>query len=169
LRLADSVFFDGPLFGRVRWEWSNPSQPRFETELIGTTALREAAQGGYETFIVLSEAILKHPDYDRRLLLSAFLRALVHCYLPIQCDFTATSHGGNTDGFHYIVRIIDEWAGSGYFRLCEMKSNLNHFLNDRGRVIDIKLGALRNHRHEGCNQSPRPQGECLENNSINPS
>lgn len=168
LKLADSVFFGGVLFGRVRWEWSNPSQPRFETELIGTTALREAAQGGYETLIVLSEPILKHPDYDRRLLLSAFLHELVHCYLFIQCGFTARSHGGHTDGFHAIVGIIDKWAGSGYLRLCEMKANLNHFLNDRGRVIDVKLGTLRGHRHDGCNQSPGPQGEYLETAGFNP-
>lgn len=168
LELADAVFFGGKLSGRVRWRWSLPSQQRFKTELIGTTALREAAQGGYETLIMLSEPILKHPDYDRRLLLSAFLHELVHCYLFIQCGFTAKSHGGHTDGFHAIVGIIDKWAGSGYLRLCEMKANLNHFLNDRGRAIDVKLGTLRGHRHDGCNQSPGPQGEYLETAGFNP-
>jgi hypothetical protein len=162
LDLADLVFFGSKLSGRVRWEWSHPSQKRFETELIGTTALRFAAQGGYETLIVLSEPILKHPDYDRRLLLSAFLHELVHCYLFIQCGFNAKSHGGHTHGFHTIVNIIDRWAGSGCLRLCEMKANLNHFLNDRGRAIDAKREALQSHRHDGCNQSPGPQREFWE-------
>lgn len=168
LTLADSVFFGGVLSGRVRWEWSDPSQKRFEAELIGTTALRPAAQGGYETLIVLSGPILKHPDYDRRLLLSAFLHELVHCYLFIQCGFVARLHGGHTDGFHTIVHIIDKWAGSGYLRLCDMKANLDHFLNYRGRVRDLNVEAIRGHRHDGCNQSPGPQREYLENVGVNP-
>lgn len=168
LKLTDSVFFDGALAGRVRWEWSDPSQQRFETELIGTTALRPATKGGYETLIVLSEPILKHPDYDRRLLLSAFLHELVHCYLFIKCGFMARLNGGHTDGFHTIVNIIDTWAGSGYLRLCDMKANLNHFLNHRGRDMDVKLVALRGHPHDGCDQSPGPHRECLENVGVNP-
>jgi hypothetical protein len=166
LTATDSVFFGGVLSGRVRWEWSGPSQPRFETELIGTTALRPAAQGGYETLIVLSSPILKHPGYDPRLLLSAFIHELVHCYLFIQCGFLARLQGGHTDGFHTIVNIIDKWAGSGYLHLCDMKANLDHFLNDRGRLMDVEAAAFGDHRHDGCNQSPRPQREYSESPSL---
>jgi SprT-like family len=165
---ADSVFFDGALRGRVRWEWS--SQERYMTDLIGTTALRPAVQGsGFETLIVLSEPILTHPDYDRRLLLSAFLHELVHCYLFIRCGFDAREKGGHTPGFHHIAGIIDKWAGGGYLRLCNMKANLNHFLKDRSNpVVDPRLEAFREdrHSHEGCNQSPMPERDILEDPGV---
>lgn len=174
LTTVDSVFFSGVLSGRVRWDWSHPSQQRYHTELIGTTALRPAAQGGYETLIVLSDPILKNPDYDRRLLLSAFLHELIHCYLFILCGFDARLKGGHTDGFHSIAGIIDKWVGPGYLRLCNMKANLNLFRNDPpllppqpppppARSVEPRLEALAlsRHTHEGCNQSPRPDREEL--------
>jgi hypothetical protein len=167
MNLSDLVFFGGALSGRVRWEWSDPSQERFETELIGMTALRPAAQGGYETLIVLSSPILTHPDYDRRLLLSAFLHELVHCYLFIQCGFKARLNDGHTDGFHRIVSIIDRWAGSGFLRLCDMKANLDHFLSNRERCMQVKCEGLRYHHHDGCNQSPGPQKMYLEHVGVN--
>ncbi|TVY28297.1 hypothetical protein LHYA1_G003689 [Lachnellula hyalina] len=144
---ADSVFFGGALAGRVQWDWS--SEERYQTELIGTTALRHCADGnGIETLIVLSEPILKNPQYDRRLLLSAFLHELVHCYLFIQCGFEARIEGGHTPGFHTIARIIDDWVGGGYLSLCNMKANLSHFRRDR----------FRDDRCEGrCNSTPRPE------------
>lgn len=154
LKLSNSVFFNGLLADRVVWEWSAPSQTRFETELIGTTALRHASRGGFETLIVLSSPILKHPDYDRRLLLSAFLHELVHCYLFILCGFTAKSHGGHTDGFHMIANMIDKWAGSGYLRLCDMKANLEYFIHDRERAMDAKLYSRKSIRHYRCYHSP---------------
>jgi hypothetical protein len=163
LTAADFVFFGGVLSGRVRWEWSHPSQPRYRTELIGTTALRPAQQGGYETLIVLSDPILNNPNYDRRLRLSAFLHELIHCYLFILCGFDARTKEGHTDGFHSIAGIIDKWVGPGYLRLCNMKANLNHFRNDNAlRTKDPRLETLARHSHEGCNQSPRPQGEQLK-------
>lgn len=168
LTMMDSIFFGGVLSGRVRWEWSHPSQQRFKTELIGTTALRPAAQGGFETLIVLSSPILQHPGYDPRLLLSAFLHELVHCYLFIQCGFEAREQEGHTDGFHLIVGIIDKWADQDNLRLCDMRANLDHFRNDRGRVMDAKVDAFRDHRHDGCNQSPRPRRQSLENVSVYP-
>lgn len=163
LTASDSVFFGGVLSGRVRWDWSHPSQPRYEkfkTELIGTTALRKAQQGGFETLIVLSDPILNNPDYDRRLLLSAFLHELIHCYLFILCGLDARKKGGHTDGFHVIAAIIDKWVSPGYLRLCNMKANLNHFRKDA--VLRIMDPRLERHQHEGCNQSPRPHGEQLE-------
>lgn len=160
LTAADVLFFDGVLKGRVRWDWSHPSQPRYKTELIGTTALRPAQQGGYETLIVLSDPILNNPDYDRRLLLSAFLHELIHCYLFILCGFEARMKGGHTDGFHDIAGIIDKWVGPGYLRLCNMKANLNHFRNDP--VLRTMDPRLERHAHDGCNHSPRPHGEQLE-------
>lgn len=168
LNSANAVFFDGVLSGRVQWEWS--SQSRYHTELIGTTALRPRANGdGFETLIVLSSPILKNPKYDRRLLLSAFLHELIHCYLFILCGFEARRERGHTKGFHDIAEIIDNWVGPGYLSLCNMKANLNHFQKDV-TVLDprvemslpVSLPITRHmhaygHRHEGCNQSPRPE------------
>jgi hypothetical protein len=163
LTAADSVFFGGVLAGRVRWDWSHPSQQRYETELIGTTALRPAAQGGYETLIVLSDPILNNPNYDRRLILSVFLHELIHCYLFILCGFDARMKGGHTAGFHAIAGVIDKWVGPGYLRLCNMKANLNHFRSDPpARILDPRLEGLSRHTHDGCNQSPRPNMEHLE-------
>lgn len=164
LTTADCVFFNGVLSGRVRWEWSHPSQERYKTELIGTTALRPAAQGGYETLIILSAPILRNPAYDRRLLLSAFLHELIHCYLFILCGFRARIKGGHTHGFHQIAEIIDTWVGVDNLRLCNMKANLNHFRKDRPNFEDPRMEGMRNgrHSHEGCNQSPRPERDFEE-------
>ncbi|KAH6711522.1 hypothetical protein BKA61DRAFT_487006 [Leptodontidium sp. MPI-SDFR-AT-0119] len=171
LNSTNAIFFSGVLSGRVQWEWS--SQSRYHTELIGTTALRPRANGdGFETLIVLSEPILKNPKYDRRLLLSAFLHELIHCYLFILCGFEARRERGHTRGFHVIAGIIDGWVGEGYLSLCNMKANLNHFTRrDGGREMDgldlrgemgvgrveRRLGLGHGHDHEGCNQSPRPE------------
>lgn len=174
LTTADTLFFDGVLSGRVQWEWS--SQARYRTELIGTTALRRCIdRDGFETLIVLSDPILTDQRYDRRLLLSAFLHELIHCYLFIQCGFEARMQGGHTEGFHRIAGIIDGWVGEGHLRLCNMKANLDHFRRDddggrgfeggwggeerrgRGRVEYLS----RRHDHEGCNQSPRPDSGLL--------
>jgi len=161
LTTADSVFFHGALSQRVKWEWS--SDDRYRTELIGTTALRRCTnREGFETLIVLSQPILKNPLYDRRLLLSAFLHELVHCYLFIQCGFGARTEGGHPQGFRTIVEIIDNWVGGGYLSLCNMKANLNHFRKDMGRGVE----AFRDERcpwpypqeansYEGCGESPR--------------
>ncbi|KAG0652006.1 hypothetical protein D0Z07_0924 [Hyphodiscus hymeniophilus] len=163
LTAADVLFFDSQLKGRVRWDWSHPDEPRYENELIGTTAIRDAQQGGFETLIVLSDPILNNPDYDRQLLLSAFLHELIHCYLFILCGFDARVKGGHTKGFHDIAEIIDTWVGSGYLRLCNMKANLNHFRNNAHlRTTDpgLEMPARHTkHAHDGCNQSPRPHGE----------
>ncbi|RDW73106.1 hypothetical protein BP6252_07013 [Coleophoma cylindrospora] len=150
---ADTAFFHKTLSGRVMWEWSHPNQSRYENELIGSTALRPASDGGYETLIVLSAPILRHPGYDRRLLLSAFLHELVHCYLFIRCGFHAREQGGHTEGFHTIAELIDKWiAGCGvHLQLCNMKANLNYFRIDRLRET-FKDADLR-HRYEGCSQS----------------
>ena len=160
LTAADVLFFDGQLKGRVRWEWSHPEQPRYRNELIGTTALKWCAQqGGFETLIVLSDPILNHPDYDRRLLLSVFLHELIHCYLFILRGFDAKIKGGHTTGFHDIAEIVDNWVGSGYLRLCNMKANLNYFRNNP--TLSTSPRYIR-HSHEGCNQSPRSYGDKLE-------
>ncbi|KAE8448560.1 hypothetical protein EG329_009441 [Mollisiaceae sp. DMI_Dod_QoI] len=174
LTTADTLFFDGVLSSRVQWEWS--SQERYQNELIGTTALRRCAdRDGYETLIVLSEPILQDPRYDRRLLLSAFLHELIHCYLFILCGFEARMQGGHTKGFHHIAGIIDRWVGEGHLRLCNMKANLDHFRSDdggrggewgsggeerRGRV-EVLGREWRHHEHGGCNQSPRPDSGLL--------
>ncbi len=163
LNSANSVFFDGVLSKRVQWEWS--SQDRYRTELIGTTALRRCTdRDGFETLIVLSLPILKDPRYDRRLLLSAFLHELIHCYLFILCGFEARKERGHTQGFHDIAQIIDTWVGPGYLSLCNMKANLNHFRKDIP-VADPRMEAamdLRRHEHEGCNQSPRPESGLMD-------
>jgi hypothetical protein len=163
LTTADSVFFAGALAGRVQWEWS--SQERYENELIGTTALRPRSNGdGFETLIVLSEPILKNKKYDGRLLLSAFLHELIHCYLFIKCGFEARMQGGHTEGFHIIARAITDWVEEwhpGYLNLCNMKANLNRFDRSMGPRVDA-FRDERRHGHGGCNQSPQPESDHLE-------
>ena len=175
LTTADSVFFAGALSGRVQWEWS--SQDRYQTELIGTTALRRCSdRDGFETLVVLSAPILKNPKYDRRLLLSAFLHELIHCYLFIKCGFEARMQGGHTPGFHLIARAIHDWVEAwhpGYLELCNMKANLNHYDKTRAatQFADPRIDVFRDerrHGHEGCNQSPRPDGNILEASGIRP-
>jgi len=175
LTTADTVFFDGALSGRVQWEWS--SQERYKTELIGTTALRQRSNGdGFETLIVLSAPILKNPRYDRRLLLSAFLHELIHCYLFIKCGLGARMQGGHTNGFHSIAQAIQNWVEQwhpGYLELCNMKANLNRFDKTRIAVqfVDPRMDVFRDerrHGHEGCNQSPRPDIDLLEASGVLP-
>ncbi|KAB8304321.1 hypothetical protein EYC80_003731 [Monilinia laxa] len=133
--LIDTIFFHHSLRNRVRLSWSSPSQSRYSSELIGTTALRLASFGGFETLIVLSEPILRDPKYDRRLLLSALLHELVHCYLFVKCGFGAKEMGGHTDGFHRVVGVIDgwveRWIGRDWLRLCSMRANLEFFRAER--------------------------------------
>jgi hypothetical protein len=158
---VDAIFFDGHLAQRVTWEWSAESDERYRTELIGTTALRRAANSdGYETLIVLSKPILQNPAYDRRLVLSAFIHELIHCYLFIRCGFNARVTGGHTKGFHTIAETIDRWVGvDNNLRLCNMKANLNHFRPDPRQINDPRTEMVRDgrHSHEGCNLSPRPE------------
>ncbi len=168
LTSADSVFFGGVLSGRVQWEWS--SQDSYQKDLIGTTALRRRLNGdGFETLIVLSSPILRNPIYDRRLLLSAFLHELVHCYLFIMCGFGARFEGGHTDGFERIVTVIDNWVGKGHLYLCNFKANLDHFTkevklcrDDHGQRHDQR------HDHSGCNQSPRPDSGLMDLGGVRP-
>ncbi|KAK0118064.1 hypothetical protein ONS95_012373 [Cadophora gregata] len=175
LNSANAVFFDGVLSGRVQWEWS--SQSRYHNELIGTTALRPRANGdGFETLIVLSSPILKNPNYDRRLLLSAFLHELIHCYLFILCGFEARRERGHTKGFHAIAEIIDNWVGPGYLSLCNMKANLNHFRKDepvlapRAEMMGRERRRMHSqgHGHEGCHQSPRPDSVLVDIPDVRP-
>ena len=168
LKYADQVFFDGALAGRVMWEWSDDN--RYQTDLIGTTALRRCrAREGFETLIVLSEPILRSGKYDRTLLLSAFLHELVHCYLFIMCGFGARLEGGHTDGFERIVTVIDNWVGRGCLRLCNFKANLDHFVKEnRGGCCQPWLETsgmnLYRHRHvhPDCNQNPPRERQIIE-------
>jgi len=157
---ANHVFFHEALTGRVNWEWSHPSQERYMTELVGSTALRYAnpRKGGVETLIVLSTPLLKIPNTDRRLVLCAFLHELIHCYLFIQCGFGARIKGGHTDGFETIAAIIDEWIGPGVIPICNMKADLDHFRDDR-MLSRRGSGYARekSHSHPGCNQSVIPR------------
>ncbi|PQE22700.1 hypothetical protein CJF31_00001657 [Rutstroemia sp. NJR-2017a BVV2] len=133
ISLTSDLFFHSSLRHRVAWSWSSPDQPRYKSELLGTTALREAKFGGYETLIVLSEPILRNPRYDRRLLLSTLLHELVHCYLFVKCGFEAKRMGGHTAGFHTIVEELGDWVaregrvGKEWLRLCGMRGNLEIF------------------------------------------
>lgn len=128
---ADEIFFMGRLSRRVHWEWSsgcvNVAGTKEGSRIIGTTALRAAESGGYETLIVLSSPILKDTSYNRRLLISTFLHELIHSYLFIYCGFKARHCGGHTTGFKTIAGLIDQWEGQGSLRLCDMEADLEHF------------------------------------------
>ncbi|KAM0128036.1 hypothetical protein ACHAP3_008476 [Botrytis cinerea] len=182
--LIDTIFFHNSLHKRVRLSWSSPSQPRYSSELIGTTALRPSSLGGFETLIVLSEPILRDPKYDRRLMLSALLHELVHCYLFVKCGWGAKEMGGHTDGFHRVVGVIDgwveRWIGRDWLRLCSMRANLELFKVrreaygpgwqgvgewrgdgnvERGMRQRESIRGVHHHGdypHEGCGQSPGP-------------
>ncbi|KAL2165369.1 hypothetical protein VTH06DRAFT_667 [Thermothelomyces fergusii] len=110
---ANEIFFNGRLSQRVTWDWSHASSARYDSRVIGTTALRRAAahQRGFETLIVLSAPILRDPSYSRRLLISTFLHELIHCYLFICCGFRARGCGGHTPGFRDIAALMDDWIG----------------------------------------------------------
>lgn len=175
LTAADSIFFGGVLAGRVKWEWS--SHERYKIETIGSTALRCCVdRPGFETLIVLSSHILRDPRYDHRLLLSAFLHELVHCYLFISCGFDARFQGGHTEGFERIVNIIDSWAGRGHLRLCNFKADLDYFVKARYQTPILQhpsFDRCRNdwrmeHDHQGCNQSPHPQSGLIDVAGVRP-
>ncbi|PQE20260.1 hypothetical protein CJF30_00001558 [Rutstroemia sp. NJR-2017a BBW] len=160
ISLTSDLFFDSSLRHRVAWSWSSPAQPRYETELLGTTALRPAEFGGFETLIVLSEPILRNPRYDRRLLLSTLLHELVHCYLFVKCGFDAKRMGGHTDGFHAIVEVLGDWVaregrvGREWLRLCGMRGNLEIFRarewerDGEGLDRELQAGRARGRRYE---------------------
>jgi hypothetical protein len=131
LRAANNVFFHGALTDRVGWDWSLPNQRKYEKELVGTTALRKAVQGGYETLVILSRPLLRNRAFHRKLLMSTFLHELIHCYLFISCGFEARKCGGHTPGFRAIAKLLDEWAGPGVLQLCEVRANLEDFRVDQ--------------------------------------
>ncbi|EAQ93547.1 hypothetical protein CHGG_01782 [Chaetomium globosum CBS 148.51] len=68
---ANEIFFNGRLSQRVAWDWSHASSSRYDSRVIGTTALRRAAAHtrGFETLIVLSASILRGGGFSRRLLI----------------------------------------------------------------------------------------------------
>ncbi|TPX17211.1 uncharacterized protein E0L32_003329 [Thyridium curvatum] len=124
---VNAIFFNGRLTSRVNWTWSKPSDPEYNREIVGHTSFRKANHGGYETLITLSFPILTSPKYNRRLLISAFIHELIHCYLFVCCGLEARNCGGHTPGFHQIAKIIDNWAGPGMLHLCDMEADLEHF------------------------------------------
>lgn len=127
---ANEIFFNGRLSQRVRWDWSHESSTRYDSRVIGTTALRRAGKTtrGFETLIVLSSTILRDGRFSKRLLISTFLHELIHSYLFICCGFRARWCGGHTPGFQAIARIIDDWAGeeSGLY-LSRVEADLELF------------------------------------------
>jgi hypothetical protein len=151
-RAANEIFFHGCLKNRVRWDWSSEDDDYHTTttaspsssfgggggggrggvgnnnkKIIGTTALRTAADGGYETLIVLSRRYLRDRRYNRRLLISTFLHELIHSYLFVRCGFKARRFGGHTEGFKRIAAVIDAWAGPDTLFLSNMEADLEHF------------------------------------------
>lgn len=127
LLAADKTIFGGRLSGRVCWEWSK-GQPEYEHELLGTTALRPASIGGFETLIVLSRPLLQDERFSRDLLLSAFLHELIHSYLFIRCGLDHAENDGHTEGFRKIAKLIDRHFGQQRLHLCNMRANLDYFL-----------------------------------------
>ncbi|KAL2018402.1 hypothetical protein VTK56DRAFT_880 [Thermocarpiscus australiensis] len=128
---ANEIFFNGRLSQRVAWDWSHASAARYDSRVVGTTALRRAAAAtrGFETLIVLSSPILRDDArFSRRLLISTFLHELIHSYLFICCGFRARWCGGHTPGFRAIAEVIDEWAGkeSGLY-LSRVEADLELF------------------------------------------
>ncbi|KAK1777423.1 hypothetical protein QBC45DRAFT_330846 [Copromyces sp. CBS 386.78] len=127
---ANEIFFNGRLSQRVRWDWSDESSTRYDSRVIGTTALRRAhpTTRGFETLIVLSAPILKHSKYSRRLLISTFLHELIHSYLFICRGFRARECGGHTKGFLTIAKLVDDWAGpESALYLSEAEADLERF------------------------------------------
>lgn len=165
---ADEIFFRGRLSQRVTWEWStSTSNPLGNARIIGTTALRTAKRGGYETLIVLSSPILKDNKYNRRLLISTFLHELIHSYLFICCGFKARHCGGHTDGFKEIAGLIDGWAGRGTLHLCDMEADLEHFRAVERSPVITKDRHRRQYRHQHQPQQlqhqPHDQGHRHDN------
>jgi hypothetical protein len=126
---ADKVLFNGRLNGRVRWRWSFSYEHQYNHDLLGTTALVAAplSTGRLDTLIVLSTPLLQNEEYNRDLLLSAFLHELVHCYLFIQCGLDHAKDDGHTEGFKRIAKVIDTWIGHQRLHLCNMRANLDDF------------------------------------------
>ncbi|ERS99233.1 hypothetical protein HMPREF1624_04431 [Sporothrix schenckii ATCC 58251] len=125
---ANEIFFNGRLTQRVQWDWSDASSnPQYDNKIIGHTSLRRAHIGGFETFVLLSTPILRSREYSRRLLISAFLHELIHCYLFICCGWSARESGGHTDGFRRIADTIDQWAGRENLFLCQVEADLERF------------------------------------------
>lgn len=153
-RLADGVWFNGTLKGKVNWRWSD-NESLFNHQYLAATATRCAKAGGrdVETQIILSTPLLRQGDFDRRLLISAWLHELVHSYLFIQCGMIAVAKGGHTAGFQKIGALIDEWTGHGQLHLKETKADLKKFLRMPKRRYHGPLddpiqitGATRRHR-----------------------
>ena len=145
---ANEIFFNGRLSQRVAWDWSHESSDKYDSEVIGTTALRRASTRGFETLIVLSSPILHDARYSRRLLISTFLHELIHSYLFICCGFRAREFGGHTAGFQSIARLVDGWIGveSGLYLSC-MEADLERFRaveeqkgDDGGRYEEERIG-----------------------------
>jgi len=144
---ANEIFFNGRLSQRVMWDWSHESSVQYDSNVIGTTALRRASNRGFETLIVLSSPILRDVKYSRRLLISTFLHELIHSYLFICCGFRARHCGGHTPAFQAIAKMIDEWAGSeSALHLGKMEADLERF-----RIEELDEGDwVGNHDH--CHQ-----------------
>lgn len=126
-RAANEIFFFGSLRNRVKWDWSDSSNEKHHAQIIGTTALRTATDGGFETLIVLSRRYLRDERYNRRLLISTFIHELIHSYLFIRCGFKAKRFGGHTAGFSQVARLIDQWAGPDTLFLSNMEADLEDF------------------------------------------
>ncbi len=125
---TNKMFFNDRLTQRVKWDWSDAqSNPQYDNKIIGHTSLRRARGGGFETFILLSTPILRSRAYSRRLLISAFLHELIHCYLFICCGWSARDSGGHTDGFRRIADTIDRWVGRENLFLCHVEADLERF------------------------------------------
>ncbi|KAK3335360.1 hypothetical protein B0T19DRAFT_406207 [Cercophora scortea] len=132
---ANEIFFNGRLSQRVMWDWSHTSSTQYDSDVIGTTALRPAPRNtkGFETLIVLSSPILQDERYSRRLLISTFLHELIHSYLFICCGFRARECGGHPPGFHTIAKLIDDWAGAeSALYLSKIEADLERFRLGRG-------------------------------------
>lgn len=124
---ANEIFFRGSLKGRVTWTWDEVD--RLATNLIGTTAWRDAPDGhGYETLIVLSKQILKNKKYNRRLLIATFIHELIHSYLFVYCGYHPDDCGGHTSGFKRIAKLINHWVGEeNLLQLHKMEAELSDF------------------------------------------
>jgi hypothetical protein len=132
------------------WCWADDeTDDRFRTFLIGTTELQpKKCQEGFTTMIKLSPHFLKQQGFDQRLLLSTLFHELIHCFLFLSyCLDSGTGHldydvesissllhenGGHTSGFLRIATAIDNWAGPGVLRLCDVKADLENFRSASG-------------------------------------
>ncbi|EAA36014.1 hypothetical protein GE21DRAFT_1508 [Neurospora crassa] len=174
---ANEIFFNGRLSQRVRWDWSDESSTRYDSRVIGTTALRRAhpTTRGFETLIVLSAPILKHSNYSRRLLISTFLHELIHSYLFICRGFRARECGGHTKGFLTIAKLVDDWAGpESALYLSEAEADLERFRvggpNDNNRSHGSERFERREHSFYPCSgimEQRRDHATAMEVRSYN--